>query len=50
MTKSTWRPAPALPVVLLSQQGLKVMQIKGIKQTAVEFCRRSLVIKEFGHG
>ena len=39
-----------LLVGLLRQKGLKVMQIKGIKQTAVDFCRRSLVSKEFGHG
>jgi len=39
-----------LLVGLLRQKGLKVMQIKGIKQTAVDFCRRSLVNKEFGHG
>lgn len=38
-----------LLVGLLRQKGLKVMQIKGIKQTAVDFCRRSLVNKEFGH-
>jgi AcrR family transcriptional regulator len=35
---------------LLRQKGLKVMQIKGIKQTAVDFCRRSLVKTELGHG
>jgi len=28
---------------LLRQKGLKVMKIKGIKQTAVDFCQRSLV-------
>jgi len=39
-----------LLVGLLRQKGLKVIQIKGIKQTAVDFCRRSLVNKEFGHG
>ena len=39
-----------LLVGLLRQKGLKVMQIKGIKQTAVDFCWRSLVNKEFGHG
>lgn len=39
-----------LLVGLLRQKGLKVMQIKGIKQTAVDFCRRSLVNTEFGHG
>ena len=38
-----------LLVGLLRQKGLKVMQIKGIKQTAVDFCRRSLVNKELGH-
>ncbi|RZB36279.1 MAG: hypothetical protein SRB2_02104 [Desulfobacteraceae bacterium Eth-SRB2] len=32
-----------LLVGLLRQKGLKVMQIKGIKQTAMDFCRRSLV-------
>ena len=39
-----------LLVGLLRQKGLKVMQIQGIKQTAVDFCRRSLVDTEFGHG
>jgi len=39
-----------LLVGLLRQKGLKVMQIQGIKQTAVEFCRRSLVNTEFGNG
>jgi len=39
-----------LLVGLLRQKGLKVMQIKGIKQTAVEFCWRSLVNKESAHG
>ena len=32
-----------LLVGLLRQKSLKVMQIQGIKQTAVDFCRRSLV-------
>jgi len=39
-----------LLVGLLRQKGLNLIQIKGIKQTAVDFCRRSLVNKEFGHG
>ena len=39
-----------LLVGLLRQKGLKVMQIKGIKQTAVDFCRRSLIKTELGHG
>ena len=39
-----------LLVGLLRQKGLKVMQIKEIKQTAVDFCPSSLVDTEFGHG
>ena len=34
---------------LLRRRGLKLAQIKGLKETAVEFCRRSLV-KTGGEG
>jgi AcrR family transcriptional regulator len=39
-----------LLVGLLRQKSLKVMQIQGIKQTAVDFCRRSLIKTDLGHG
>jgi len=39
-----------LLVGLLRQKGLNLIKIKGIKQTAVDFCRHSLVNTEFGHG
>ena len=29
---------------------LKFEKVEGIKETAVDFCRRSFVNKEFGHG
>ena len=35
---------------LMRQRGLKFEEVEGIKQTAVDFCRRSLVNTEFGHG
>jgi len=34
---------------LIRQRGLKLKEVKGIKETAVEFCRRSLVKNVFGH-
>ena len=34
---------------LIRQRGLKLEHIAGLKQEAVEFCRRSLVKNEFGH-
>jgi len=34
---------------LIRQRGLKLKEVKGIKETAVEFCRRSLVKNAFGH-
>jgi len=39
-----------LLVGLLRQKGLNLIKIKGIKETAVDFCRRSLVNTEFEHG
>jgi len=33
---------------LIRQRGLKLKEIKGVKETAVEFCRRNLVKKAFG--
>jgi len=33
---------------LIRQRGLKFQEAKGIKETTVEFCRRSLVKNEFG--
>jgi len=35
---------------LIRQRGLKFEEVEGIKETAVDFCRRSLVNTEFGHG
>ena len=35
---------------LIRQQGLKFEEVEGIKETAVDFCRRSLMNTEFGHG
>jgi AcrR family transcriptional regulator len=35
---------------LIRQRGLKFEEVEGIKQTAVDFCRRSLMNTEFGHG
>jgi hypothetical protein len=35
---------------LMRQRGLKFEEVEGIKQTAVDFCRRSLVNTAFGHG
>jgi hypothetical protein len=35
---------------LIRQRGLKFEEVEGIKQTAVDFCRRSLVNTAFGHG
>jgi AcrR family transcriptional regulator len=35
---------------LMRQRGLKFEEVEGIKETAVDFCRRSLVNTEFGHG
>ena len=35
---------------LMRQRGLKFEEVEGIKQTAVDFCRRSLVNTEFEHG
>jgi AcrR family transcriptional regulator len=35
---------------LMRQRGLKFEEVEGIKQTVVDFCRRSLVNTEFGHG
>jgi len=34
---------------LIRQRGLKLKEVKGVKETAVEFCRRSLVKNAFGH-
>ena len=34
---------------LIRQRGLKLEHMAGLKQEAVEFCRRSLVKNEFGH-
>lgn len=34
---------------LMRQRGLKFEDVEGIKETAVEFCRRSLVKNEIGH-
>ncbi len=34
---------------LIRQRGLMLKEIKGLKETAVEFCRRSLVKTEFEH-
>jgi AcrR family transcriptional regulator len=35
---------------LIRQRGLKFKEVKGLKETAVEFCRRSLVKTEIEHG
>ena len=35
---------------LIRQRGLKFEEVEGIKETAVDFCRRSLMNTEFGHG
>jgi len=34
---------------LIRQRGLKFKEVKGLKETAVEFCRRSLVKTDFEH-
>ena len=35
---------------LMRQRSLRFEEVEGIKETAVEFCRRSLVNTAFGHG
>jgi hypothetical protein len=35
---------------LLRQRGLKLEYMAGLKEETVEFCRRSLVKNELGHG
>jgi hypothetical protein len=35
---------------LIRHRGLNFEEVDGIKQTAVDFCRRSLVDKDLGHG